>query len=331
MSPLLWVENLGVRIPTKNGVVRAVDDVSFSLEPGRTLGIVGESGSGKSMLCRSLLRLLPPGGFLTEDTQIEFDGSQLDGISQKAMNEIRGRDISMVFQDPMTALNPVMKVGKQIAENLIRHRDIDRKTLRDETLALLEAVAIPHPERCVDCYPHQLSGGMRQRVVIAIALACKPKLLVADEPTTALDVTVQAGILNLLGKLQRELSMAMILVTHDLGVVASHADEVAVMYGGQMVERAPTIELFHRMRHPYTRALMEAIPKLDTPAHEPLKTIEGHPPDLVNPPSGCRFAKRCPSTGDKCTEAEPPLTLNGRADHSFACFYPNTNGGEENG
>jgi peptide/nickel transport system ATP-binding protein len=319
--------NLGVRIPTKNGLVRAVDDLSFSLEPGKVLGVVGESGCGKSMLCRSLLRLLPPGGYLTKDAKIDFNGIDMVSTSEKSMNEIRGRDIAMVFQDAMTALNPVMKVGKQISENLIRHADIDRKTIRAETLALLKAVAIPQPQRTVDCYPHQLSGGMRQRVVIAIALACKPKLLVADEPTTALDVTVQAGILNLLGKLQRELSMAMILVTHDLGVVAGHADEVAVMYGGRIVEQAPTVELFARMRHPYTRALMEAIPKLDTPAHEPLQTIEGQPPDLTNPPPGCRFSDRCPSFREKCREVQPPFVINGREDHSYACFFPKENEG----
>jgi len=322
LETLLSVTDLTVHIETRKGVVRPVDRVSFSLASGRTLGIVGESGCGKSMLCRALIRLLPPGGQVAKGAELRFNGVDIGALSERLFSRIRGLDMAMVFQNPMTALNPVMRVGKQIGENLRLHTAIARKSVRSAAVNCLRQVGIPHPDRYVDCYPHQLSGGMRQRVLIAVALCCRPRLLIADEPTTALDVTVQAEILRLFDRQQAESGLAIILVTHDLSIAANHTDEVAVMYGGQIVEHAPTRILFSRMRHPYTQTLMSAIPRLDAPAGEPFRTIEGQPPDLTNPPKGCVFADRCPHARPLCRRDVPPMTGGDNNDHRFACFFP---------
>lgn len=321
-GPLLAVENLGLRIPTERGVVGAVDGVSFRLEKGKTLAIVGESGCGKSMLCRALLKLLPGKAFIPEDSRIRFNGQNLERLPEKAFNKIRGREIAMVFQDPMSSLNPVMKVGKQIAESLVHHLKVKRGQAMDKAVELLKSVGVPGPEQRAGQYPHQLSGGLRQRVAIAIALACEPKLLIADEPTTALDVTVQAEILDLLARARDERNMAMILVTHDLGVAARTADEIAVMYAGRIVEQAPAAELFHKMRMPYTRALMDSIPLLENPPHTHLESINGRPPNLINPPAGCRFAPRCPYTESRCRAEAPALANGHKPGHYFACWHP---------
>jgi oligopeptide/dipeptide ABC transporter ATP-binding protein len=321
-TPLLQVADLSIRINTPKGLVRPVDSVSFSLASGRTLGIVGESGCGKSMLCRALIRLLPAGGHITRNAKVRFNGVDLGALSEKSLCRIRGRDMAMVFQNPMTALNPVMRVGKQIGENLRLHTATSRKGVRDATVNCLRQVGMVHPDRYVDCYPHQLSGGMRQRVAIAMALCCRPQLLIADEPTTALDVTVQAEILRRFDRLQGESGMAIILITHNLAIAANHTDEVAVMYGGKIVEHASTGVLFGRMRHPYTRTLMAAVPRLDAAAGEPFVTIEGQPPDLSNPQAGCCFADRCRYSRPLCRRAAPPLTCSNNNDHRFACFFP---------
>jgi peptide/nickel transport system ATP-binding protein len=321
-TPLLRVTDLSVQIDTRKGLARPVDRVSFSLASGRTLGIVGESGCGKTMLCRALIRLLPPGGRIVRGAEMRFNGVDMATLSEKALCRIRGRDMAMVFQNPMTALNPVMRVGRQIGENLRLHTATARQELRAATASCLHRVGMPDPDRYVDCYPHQLSGGMRQRVAIAVALCCRPRLLIADEPTTALDVTVQAEILRLFDRLQSESAMAIILVTHNLAIAANHADEVAVMYGGKIVEHAPTAALFSRMRHPYTRTLMDAVPRLDAPVGEPFLTIEGQPPDLAKPPLGCGFADRCQYVRPVCRRTAPPLTAGTGSDHRFACFFP---------
>jgi oligopeptide/dipeptide ABC transporter ATP-binding protein len=254
---------------------------------------------------------------------MQFNGVDMATLSEKSLNRIRGRDMAMVFQNPMTALNPVMRIGKQIGENLRLHTATARKDLRDVTVNCLHLVGMVHPDRYVDCYPHQLSGGMRQRVVIAMALCCRPKLLIADEPTTALDVTVQAEILRRFDRLQGATDMAIILVTHNLAIAANHTDEVAVMYGGKIVEHAPTEVLFSRMRHPYTQALMAAVPRLDAPTGEPFIMIEGQPPDLLKPPTGCGFADRCPSVRPLCRRDAPPVTAcKSNNMHRFACFFP---------
>jgi peptide/nickel transport system ATP-binding protein len=330
-SPLLQVTNLKTHFKTPRGLARAVDGVTFTLDRGRTLGIVGESGSGKSVLSRSIMGLLPKSNVVREGS-IRFEGVELTDVRPKEMAKYWGSQISMVFQDPMTSLNPVMRVGKQITEALREHLDVDREFAQETAGNLLRQVGIPEADRRLNEYPHQLSGGMRQRVMIAIALSCGPKLLFADEPTTALDVTVQAQILDLLEEQQRDRFMAMVLVTHDLGVVAGRADEIAVMYSGKIVEKAPTRTLFTEMRHPYTQALLESIPKIQLPSHTRLSAIAGRPPDLVNPPTGCNFAPRCPYAQERCLEEEPPLadSADTHAGHQFACFYPvGTDAGRE--
>ncbi|MDM8538538.1 ABC transporter ATP-binding protein, partial [Desulfobacterales bacterium HSG17] len=296
---------------------------SFNLEEGKTLGLVGESGSGKSILCKSILRLLPRTAVVSKDSCIQFNGYEnLERLSQKELNKLRGRKIAMIFQDPISSLNPVMKIGKQIAEPFLHHMGLNRKQARKKVIDLMKSVGIPMSEQRFYQYPHQLSGGICQRVAIAIALSCNPKLLIADEPTTALDVTVQAEILNLLGSRQFKKKMSMILVTHDLGVVAGRATEIAVMYAGKIVEQAPTIDLFTNMRMPYTRALMESIPNLDSPPHTTLTTIDGNPPDLLNPTRGCSFAPRCSHVQKRCLKAEPLLRSDSKKNHLFACWYP---------
>jgi peptide/nickel transport system ATP-binding protein len=318
---LLEVRDLKTHFLTERGPVRAVDGVSFSLDRGRTLGIVGESGSGKTILSRSVMGLLPKRNVYREG-QVLYEGQDIMGFSANQMRSVWGSEMAMVFQDPMTSLNPVVKVGRQLTESLRYHLSMSKQDASDTAIALLASVGIPEPAQRVREYPHQLSGGMRQRVTIAIALACGPKLLFADEPTTALDVTVQAQILNLLKRQQVERHMAMILVTHDLGVVAGRTDEIAVMYAGKIVEKAPTSVLFSKMKMPYTEALMNSIPKLDQKSHTTLEVIPGRPPDLVNPPAGCNFAPRCKYVQDRCLTEEPPLLEADTPGHVFRCWYP---------
>jgi oligopeptide/dipeptide ABC transporter ATP-binding protein len=324
-GPLLVVDDLHTAFRTGRGTVRAVDGVSFEVHEGKTLGIVGESGSGKTVLSRSIMGLLPPRDVVRSGT-VTFAGHELTTMDHAQLREVWGAELSMIFQDPMTALNPVKRIGVQIAESLVLHLDMDKKEARSTAVELLRSVGIPSPEQRVRWYPFQLSGGMRQRVMIAIALACAPRLVLADEPTTGLDVTVQAQILDLLADLQRERHMAVVLVTHDLGVVAGRADDIIVMYAGRIVERAPTKTLFHDTKMPYTRALMDSIPRLADPSGVRLNAIAGRPPDLIHPPSGCRFAPRCQYAQDKCRESEPPLRTVGSPDHVFACWYPLVDG-----
>jgi oligopeptide/dipeptide ABC transporter ATP-binding protein len=309
--PLLEVDDLRTHFFTREGVVRAVDGVSFSVDAGRTLGIVGESGCGKSVTALSIMRLLPQPPARIVSGSIRFDGLALTTLSERELEDVRGREIAMVFQDPMTALNPTLTIGTQITEVLERHLGLERAAARRRAAELLEEVGIPRADERLDDYAHHFSGGMRQRVVIAMAIACEPRLLIADEPTTALDVTVQAQVLDLLDDLRREHQMAMILITHNMGVVAESADEVAVMYAGQFVEQAPAHELFGTPEHPYTEALLAALPDLDD-AHardRRLAAIPGRPPDLIDPPSGCRFAARCAyaGCGDGCAANPQPL------------------------
>ena len=320
-APLLEIEDLRTHFRTPRGRVRAVDGVSFTLERGRTLGIVGESGSGKTVLSRSIMGLLPRSNVERSGT-IRYEGTDISDYSQAEMRHVWGPEMAMIFQDPMSSLHPFYRVGAQLSEAARIHRKLSKKAAREEAIEMLSRVGIPAPRRRVDDYPHQLSGGMRQRVVIAIALACGPKLLFADEPTTALDVTVQAQILNLLDAQQRERFMAMVLVTHDLGVVAGRAHDIAVMYAGKIVEKASAKTLFSSMRMPYTEALLESIPKLEYASHTRLASIPGRPPDLANPPKGCNFAPRCRYAQERCLEEEPELQSAGEPGHVFACHFP---------
>jgi peptide/nickel transport system ATP-binding protein len=320
-SPLLEVEDVKTYFDSDRGLVRAVDGVSFALERGKTLGIVGESGSGKTVLSRSVMGLLPKHGVLRQGS-IRFDGTEIGAFGPKQMRRYWGAHMAMVFQDPMTSLNPVMKIGNQITESIHTHLDVTRDFAQELAVNLLTSVRVPDPERRMDEYPHQLSGGLRQRVCIAVALAAGPQLLFADEPTTALDVTVQAQVLDLLENQQRERFMALILVTHDLGVVAGRTDDVIVMYAGQVVEQAPTATLFEHMRMPYTEALLRSIPKVTEPSHTRLLSIPGRPPDLVDPPVGCRFADRCAYVQERCREEQPPLLPGATPDHWYRCWYP---------
>ncbi len=320
-APLLRVVDIKTHFKTERGTVRAVDGVSFQLDRGRTIGIVGESGSGKSVLSRSVMGLLP-GRNVIREGHVVYEGIDIVGFDSHQMRNIWGSEMSMVFQDPMTSLNPVKKIGRQITESLHEHLQMDKQEANDTALALLSSVGIPEPAARLEEYPHQLSGGMRQRVVIAIALACGPKILFADEPTTALDVTVQAQILNLLQQQQHERHMAMILVTHDLGVVAGRSHEIAVMYAGKIVEHAPTNSLFANVRMPYTEALLNSIPRLEYMSHTRLDIIGGRPPDLIRPPRGCSFAPRCRYAQPRCIEEEPPLMEGDQPGHTYRCWYP---------
>ena len=318
---LLDLQDVKTHFRTERGMVRAVDGVTFQLERGGSLGIVGESGSGKTVLSRTVMGLLPSNAVVSGS--IKFAGQETVDLDAKQRRHLWGREMSMVFQNPMVSLNPLMKIGKQIAEPLQIHLGMDNRAARETAERLLRDVRMPEPITRLDQYPHELSGGMRQRVMIAIALACGPTLLFADEPTTALDVTVQAQILELIAEQRVERNMSVILVTHDLGVVAGHTDEIAVMYGGRLVEKAPTRELFANMRMPYTKSLMRSIPHLDNPSHTRLLTIPGRPPDLVNPPKGCRFAPRCAYARERCLRDEPPLvTADTSTQHVYACWYP---------
>ena len=319
-APLLVARDVHTTFDTPRGELHAVDGVSLTVERGRTLGIVGESGSGKTVLARSLLNLV----FARTATQtgsVRYRGVELRGRSVRDMTHVWGVELAMVFQDPMTSLNPTLKVGEQLKESLWYHLGLRRHQLRDTAVELLHTVGIPEPERRMKAYPHELSGGMRQRVTIAIALACSPHLLVADEPTTALDVTVQRQILDLLQAQQRERDMGMILVTHDLGVVASRTDEIIVMYAGRVVEHAPTRALFHQRRHPYTHGLLRSIPRLANQPHAELAAIPGRPPDLIDLGPGCAFAPRCERATPMCLEARPSLEHHGDG-HAVACFNP---------
>jgi oligopeptide/dipeptide ABC transporter ATP-binding protein len=318
---LLEVTDLHTSFSSDRGTVRAVRGVDLRLERGRTLGVVGESGSGKSVLSRSIMGLMPSNA--TRTGSVRFEGTEILNAPAKEMRAFWGDQMAMVFQDPMTALNPVLRVEQQITESLHEHLDLTKQQAHETALALLTSVGIPEPARRLRMYPHEMSGGMRQRIMIAIALACGPKMLFADEPTTALDVTVQAQILDLLQSLQRDREMAMILVTHDLGVVAGRAHDIAVMYAGQVVEQASAKALFGNVRHPYTEALLQSIPKLDMSKHTRLQAIGGRPPDLVNLPVGCKFADRCPYAQDRCRAEEPDL-LPDPADptHLVRCHFP---------
>jgi oligopeptide/dipeptide ABC transporter ATP-binding protein len=317
---LLDVDDLRVTFTVGRGrEVRAVDGVSYSVYAGQTLAIVGESGSGKTVSCRAIMGLLPSGALVTGSAR--FQGSQLIGLTDDQLRGHRGANVAMVFQDPARSLNPTMRIGTQIAEAVKTHRRVSKAEARQQAVELLRLVHIPLPERRCEEYPHQLSGGMRQRVMIAIALACRPKLLIADEATTALDVTTQAQIMELLLELQAELGMAMMLISHDLGLAASYADEVIVMYAGRIVEQAPAALLFTQVRMPYTQALFEAIPRLDRPAHAPLPVIGGRPPDLAAQIPGCSFAPRCRRAADDCRAAAPPLAQH-EPGHRWACWHP---------
>jgi oligopeptide/dipeptide ABC transporter ATP-binding protein len=316
---LLSVEQLRMAFPNPGGApAHAVDDVSFTIDRGRVLGLVGESGCGKSMTALCIMRLVPPPGRITGG-RVVFDGTDLLALPEPAMRAVRGARIGMIFQEPMTALNPVLTAGYQIAEALLIHQSISRRRAWERAVELLGEVGIPEPAARARDYPHQLSGGMRQRVMIAMAIACEPDLLIADEPTTALDVTIQADILDLLRRLRERRGMGLLLITHDLGVVAEQADRVAIMYAGRIVEEAPTPELFARPLHPYTRALLRSMPVLG--AHrDRLETIPGNVPDVTRRPSGCSFRDRCPLATPDCAVAPPPLEAK-RPDHTAACIH----------
>ncbi|HVA90676.1 MAG TPA: ABC transporter ATP-binding protein [Chloroflexota bacterium] len=321
---LLEVEDLRVRFRGRHGPVTAVDGVSFSLEAGEVVGLVGESGSGKSVTALSLLRLLPEAARITGGS-IRFEGRDLLRLSARELRQVRGNHIGMVFQDPMTALNPTISVGKQIGEAYTLHNSGGQRAARDRAAELLDAVGVPDAGARLGDYPHQFSGGMRQRVMIAMALACGPRLLIADEPTTALDVTIQAQILYLLRDLQRRFDMTVLLITHDMGIVAQNTQRVMVMYAGQLVEEGSTTSLFTRRLHPYTEALLGCVPRLDASRAGAVRltSIPGSPPDLAHLPSGCRFAPRCPRARDRCAEQAPAL-LSPEPNRRVACFFPLT-------
>ena len=308
-APLLEIKGLKTWFSTDDGTVRAVDGVSLAIQPGETLAVVGESGCGKTVTARSVLQLIdmPPGRF--EAGQILWQGQNLLELSSAKMDHIRAREIGMVFQEPMTSLNPIYRVGEQIIEAVRAHQNLSRRAAHDKAVEMLRLVQIPDPERRVHDYPHQFSGGMRQRVMIAMALACQPKLLIADEPTTALDVTIQAQILELLDDMKARFGMSIMLITHDMGVVAERAQRVAVMYAGKVIEQASVAELFANPRHPYTQGLIRSIPRVDraTEHRERLEQIPGSVPSLLHPPPGCRFAPRCKFAMDACVAAEPAL------------------------
>lgn len=318
-NPLLEVKHLQTGFNIDGQFYNAVDDVSFTVPRNRIVGIVGESGCGKSVMSLSIMQLLPLEVGKIRGGEVRFEGQLISSFSEKQMNEVRGKDISMIFQEPMTSLNPVFTIGFQIQEILLNHEKITKKEARSRAIELLKSVGIPRAETIIDEYPHQLSGGMRQRVMIAIAIACQPKLLIADEPTTALDVTVQAQILELLKDIQKVNEMSVIMITHDLGVVAEVCDEVIVMYAGKIVEKANVIELFRSPKHPYTQLLMKAIPKMEEDVEE-LATIEGLVPSIKNMPAvGCRFANRCPKAMPECLTVTPQLEGED-PEHQVACL-----------
>ena len=320
LPALLEVKGLHTEFRTGAGIVPAVDGISYSVEAGETVAVVGESGSGKSVSALTVLRLIPdPPGRVTAG-QVMFDGQDLMKLSEEEMRTIRGASIGMVFQEPMTSLNPVLTIGRQITETLEQHRGVDRAEADKRARELLNLVGIADVDRRLRQYPHQLSGGMRQRVMIAIALACNPKLIIADEPTTALDVTIQAQILELMKDLTKRLNIALIIITHNLGVVARYANRVNVMYAGRIVEAGPAIDIYHRPRHPYTIALLKSVPRLDLPRRARLEPVEGQPPDLTRLDQGCSFRPRCRFAIDSCAESRPPLVATDHPAHVAACF-----------
>jgi len=318
---LLEVQNLKTYFRDQNATVKAVDGVSFYVDEKETLGIVGESGSGKSLTSLSILRLVPKPGRIVEG-KILLEGRDLLKLSEKQMRRVRGEKISMVLQDPMTSLNPAFTVGNQIGETISTHLKVKGKALTARIIEMLKQVKIPSPETRIHAYPHQMSGGMKQRVVGAIAISCQPRLLIADEPTTSLDVTIQAQYLELLKELQRKMGMSLIFITHDFGIVADICDRVAVMYAGQIVESAPVRTIFYEPAHPYTAALLQAVPKLETKVDR-LTSISGQPPNPASLPAGCRFAPRCPYADEKCRQEEPPIFAI-EDNHHVKCWYPLT-------
>ena len=319
MATILEVKNLSTQFFTQDGVVKAVNSISYNLDAGETLGIVGESGSGKSVGVMSLIRLIPtPPGKIVEG-EVLFEGRDLLTASDDEIRSIRGNKISMIFQDPMTSLNPVLTIGRQISEALELHLGMDKNQAKERTVELLRLVGIPYAEQRVDNYPHQFSGGMRQRAMIAMGLSCNPQILIADEPTTALDVTIQAQIIDLVNQLREEFGMAIIWITHDLGVVAGLVDRVIVMYAGRIVEEAPVVELYKNPRHPYTIGLLNSLPRLDEDRPEELQSIDGLPPDLIHYPPGCPFYARCNYRIDTCTSGPPSLEAVAPG-HQVACY-----------
>ncbi len=310
---------MSVRFATPRGNLKAVNDVTIELLAGESLGVVGESGSGKTVLSRATMGLLP--GTATRTGTITYQGQDISNMPKDEVRELWGTGMAMIFQDPMTALNPVRRIGSQLTESLTVRLGMNKKDAKEKAIELLKRVRIPDPEAMLRKFPYQLSGGMRQRIMIAIAVSCEPELLFADEPTTALDVTVQAQVLELLTELRKEANMAMILVTHDLGVVAGHTDKIAVMYAGDVVEYAPTRQLFANMKMPYTEALLKSIPRLETPTGSRLPVIEGRLPDPTKDEPGCPFANRCPYVTDKCRAEKPPLTDGGN-NHFYRCWFP---------
>ena len=323
MATLLEVKNLQTYFFTQEGVVKAVDGATYDLEQGETLGLVGESGCGKSVSALSVMRLIPDPPGRTVGGEIIFEGRDLLKLSNSEMRRIRGKDISMVFQEPMTSLNPVLSVERQLTESLELHLRMKKAEARQEAVRRLEQVGIPDPERRIKQYPHQFSGGMRQRVMIAMALSCNPKLIIADEPTTALDVTIQAQILELMKNLSLEYGVSLIIITHNLGVVARYADRVNIMYAGKIIERGSANEIYRNPRHPYAMGLLNSVPRLDLPRREKLSPIEGQPPDLVNLPVGCSFRPRCRFAIDRCAEEIPELRPVNDG-HTSACFVADT-------
>ena len=325
MGKLLEVNNLRVSFHTYAGEVKAVRGVGFEVNEGETLAFVGESGCGKTVTAKAIMRLLQrPFAEIKKESEVFYRGKDVMKMSKRELQGLRGNEISMIFQDPMTSLNPTMTIGKQIMEGLILHQKLDVKAAREEAINMLKLVKIPDAEKRIDAYPHQLSGGMRQRVMIAIALACNPALLIADEPTTALDVTIQAQIMELLGELKKELNTAIILFTHDLGVVADFADRIQVMYAGQVIERGTIHEIFHNAKHPYTWALLSSVPRLDTENKQDLYALQGTPPDLINELNHCPFAARCEYCMGICKEAMPEETLVDGT-HKVSCWLQHPN------
>ena len=315
---LLRINNLRTYFYTSDGIVPAVDGIDLVIHRGRTVGLVGESGCGKSVTSLSIMRLVPPPGQIVSGSEIDLDGVDLLALSQEQMYEVRGGRIAMIFQEPMTSLNPVFTVGDQIAEAILTHKKVGKAEAREQTIDLLRQVGIPQPEQRYNAYPHEMSGGMRQRVMIAMALSCQPELIIADEPTTALDVTIQAQILELLRKLKEDRNTALLLITHDLGVIAEMAQEVAVMYAGKIVEQADAVTLFQNPKHPYTQGLLSSIPSLSSDRTTRLNVIKGTVPNLVKLPPGCRFAPRCPHAMAICREREPDLVAHEKT--KVACW-----------
>tara|TARA_R110000772_G_scaffold232195_1_gene343484 strand:- start:74480 stop:75472 length:993 start_codon:yes stop_codon:yes gene_type:complete len=319
VGALLEIDNLQTHFFTSGGTVKAVDGVSYDVNAGETVAVVGESGSGKSVTALSILRLIPkPPGEIVGG-EIRFQGKNLAFCTEDEIREIRGRDISMIFQEPMTSLNPVLSIGLQLTEPMMAHLNMSEAEAKERAVKLLELVGINEPRRRIEQYPHHLSGGMRQRVMIAMSLACEPKLIIADEPTTALDVTIQAQILELMKNLTRDMNVAMIIITHNLGVVARYADRVNVMYAGRIVETGNASDIYHRPRHPYTLALLKSVPRMDRPRQAKLDPVDGQPPDLTRLDGGCSFRPRCKFAIDKCKESYPPLEEMGDK-HFSACF-----------